>query len=390
MWSGESRPEKTLFGERAVLWSVKEPGHYSLWILLNDPFLKVDGAITSLSAFERAQKWELITHVGVMGGFTLLALYNFILLFLGANLSLYLPYLIYVISMIPSTFISLRQVDALFLLSSTPLNFKWSVANFCLNVITGSLFFRAFMKLGKYFDRIFWVVFACSAIASLATLIEDDLRWISIQSIFLSLGTLLVTAPLAWRGHSAARQYLLCWSPLLVTFPIYLLGYFLSPTGVPDVIINIFSFSLLLEGVLFASFLGKSLRHLEEKKRQAELKLQTLQHSLLQGKAVQESLLPAIPKFCSGFEIAPFYQAAEQISGDWYNCSIDPYGHRLFLAIGDLTGHGIGAAILAGLASGITQTTLAEMIEAKAKSEDILTEVMKKTNRGLRDTVPRQ
>lgn len=63
------------------------------------------------------------------------------------------------------------------------------------------------------------------------------------------------------------------------------------------------------------------------------------------ARRIQHHLLPAIPTEVSGIEIALRYRAAEQASGDTYDFT--PVGNgKLAIMLGDVTGHGVGAALL--------------------------------------------
>ena len=60
---------------------------------------------------------------------------------------------------------------------------------------------------------------------------------------------------------------------------------------------------------------------------------------------IQQHLLPQVPHDVGGLDIALRYRAAEQASGDTYDFVPLPDG-RFAIMIGDVTGHGVGAALL--------------------------------------------
>lgn len=70
-----------------------------------------------------------------------------------------------------------------------------------------------------------------------------------------------------------------------------------------------------------------------------------LQKDVEIARRIQQHLLPDVPGDWGGFEIGLRYEAAEQASGDTYDCVELPNG-RIAIMIGDVTGHGIGAALL--------------------------------------------
>ena len=70
-----------------------------------------------------------------------------------------------------------------------------------------------------------------------------------------------------------------------------------------------------------------------------------LQKDVEIARRIQQHLLPDVPRDWRGFEIGLRYEAAEQASGDTYDCVELPSG-RFAIMIGDVTGHGVGAALL--------------------------------------------
>ena len=73
-----------------------------------------------------------------------------------------------------------------------------------------------------------------------------------------------------------------------------------------------------------------------------------LNHDLDLARSIQQSLLPnSIPEI-EGFEIAGWSQPADQTGGDYYDLQVLPNG-KVVAALGDVTGHGIGPALLAAV-----------------------------------------
>ncbi len=63
------------------------------------------------------------------------------------------------------------------------------------------------------------------------------------------------------------------------------------------------------------------------------------------ARRIQQHLLPRIPEDLQGLDIGVRYRAAEHASGDTYDL-VPLTGGRLAVVIGDVTGHGVGAALL--------------------------------------------
>jgi serine phosphatase RsbU (regulator of sigma subunit) len=64
--------------------------------------------------------------------------------------------------------------------------------------------------------------------------------------------------------------------------------------------------------------------------------------------SIQQSLLPAAMPEINGFEVAAWNKPADQTGGDYYDWQPLPDGKTL-VALADVTGHGIGPALLAAV-----------------------------------------
>ena len=82
--------------------------------------------------------------------------------------------------------------------------------------------------------------------------------------------------------------------------------------------------------------------------REAETKrrLDAVQHDLKLARSIQQSLLPQHPPTVPGFEIAGWNQPADETGGDYFDW--DTFSdHKVIVSLADVTGHGIGPALLA-------------------------------------------
>ena len=103
-----------------------------------------------------------------------------------------------------------------------------------------------------------------------------------------------------------------------------------------------------------------------------------LQKDVEIARRIQQHLLPSVPRNWGGFEIGIRYEAAEQASGDTYDCVAMPDG-RYAIMIGDVTGHGVGAALLTHAVQAALRSYL-ELIDDAAT-------VIAKVNQRLVDSV---
>ena len=70
-----------------------------------------------------------------------------------------------------------------------------------------------------------------------------------------------------------------------------------------------------------------------------------LQKDVEIARRIQQHLLPSVPQGLPGLDLSLRYDAAEQASGDTYDF-VPMAGGRYAVMIGDVTGHGVGAALL--------------------------------------------
>lgn len=95
---------------------------------------------------------------------------------------------------------------------------------------------------------------------------------------------------------------------------------------------------------------------------ETEAKLASLQHDLNIAKKIQEGLFPKTPPQISGYDIAGWSQPADQTGGDYYDWIALPNG-RMAVMLGDVTGHGIGPALLMAICRAYTRATFPSQIE---------------------------
>lgn len=110
-----------------------------------------------------------------------------------------------------------------------------------------------------------------------------------------------------------------------------------------------FSYSVMIAlagvcaGVVSAAIRTHVLAGMREVATRAELA--EVRHDLDVARRIQQQLLPAKPIEVCGFEIAGWNLPADQTGGDYYDWMPLPSG-RVAVAIADVSGHGIGPALL--------------------------------------------
>jgi serine phosphatase RsbU (regulator of sigma subunit) len=98
------------------------------------------------------------------------------------------------------------------------------------------------------------------------------------------------------------------------------------------------------------SFFAALAQHISISLENARLHLDSLEKSKLEqslelASAIQRDLMPELPESSCGFELGGFFRPAERAGGDFYDV-VPLKGERLALVVGDVSGHGIGPALI--------------------------------------------
>jgi serine phosphatase RsbU (regulator of sigma subunit) len=165
--------------------------------------------------------------------------------------------------------------------------------------------------------------------------------------VFISLSTLRLNPTLCrLSGLAAAISYLaaatyLGWRPLL-SGATSLLS--------PQKAVFGYATALIIAGFVAGVVAGEIRKQVDAALREAEMRRQVdrLEHDLEVARSIQQSLLPrAVPEI-EGYEIAGWNQPADQTGGDYYDWQFLEDG-KVLVALADVTGHGIGPALLASV-----------------------------------------
>jgi len=111
-----------------------------------------------------------------------------------------------------------------------------------------------------------------------------------------------------------------------------------------------YALTLVVAGFAAGAVAGEVRKQVDAALREAEARRQVerLEHDLEIARSIQQSLLPSGAPRIEGFEIAGWNQPADQTGGDYFDWQALPDG-RLVVALADVTGHGIGPALLAAV-----------------------------------------
>ncbi len=164
--------------------------------------------------------------------------------------------------------------------------------------------------------------------------------------IFIILSTLRLTPWISWLSGAVA-------SATYISAALYL-GWrpptFGRPAPVAQANVSLNAITLFVGGAIAGAVAGQIRKHVQAALREAEIqrKLETVQHDLQVARSIQQSLLPKERPLIAGFDIAGWNQPADDTGGDYFDWDILPNG-KLVVTLADVTGHGIGPALLAAM-----------------------------------------
>jgi serine phosphatase RsbU (regulator of sigma subunit) len=165
--------------------------------------------------------------------------------------------------------------------------------------------------------------------------------------IFIILSTLRLNPWDSWiAGFAAAVNYLIAaWH--LGWRPVFSIG---TSVFSPQRSVLGFAIALIGAGVAAGAVAREIRKHVMAALHEAEAQreVERLQHDLNVARTIQRSLLPGDSPKISGFEVAGWNLPADETGGDFFDWQFLPNG-KLMVSLADVTGHGIGPALLAAV-----------------------------------------
>jgi serine phosphatase RsbU (regulator of sigma subunit) len=125
----------------------------------------------------------------------------------------------------------------------------------------------------------------------------------------------------------------------------------------PQKLVFMYALTLFFGGIIAGAVAGEIRKHVDAALREAEThrQVERLEHDLDVARNIQQSLLPTSMPEMQGFDIAAWNQPADQTGGDYYDWQPLPDG-KILVALADVTGHGIGPALLAAVCRAYART----------------------------------
>jgi serine phosphatase RsbU (regulator of sigma subunit) len=114
----------------------------------------------------------------------------------------------------------------------------------------------------------------------------------------------------------------------------------------------VFSYALefVVAGCVAGAVAREVRKHVNAALREAETRrqMERLEHDMKVARSIQLSLLPSTAPAIKGFDVAGWNLAADETGGDFYDWQQFPNG-KLVVVLADVTGHGLGPAMLAAV-----------------------------------------
>ena len=142
------------------------------------------------------------------------------------------------------------------------------------------------------------------------------------------------------------------------------LGWRFDPSGgftATETAVPYYALILLATGILAAGVASQIRGYVEEALREAETKhqLKQVEHELQIARSIQQSLFPKLRPQIPGFAVAGWNQSADDTGGDFYDWKRLSDG-RWAVVLADVTGHGIGPAMLASVCRAYSRASFNE------------------------------
>jgi serine phosphatase RsbU (regulator of sigma subunit) len=163
--------------------------------------------------------------------------------------------------------------------------------------------------------------------------------FIILSTLRLSLSITILSGIVASCTYLCAALYLGWRPPLPGT---------VAPVTQTAVTLN--AITLLIGGIVAGAVAQQIRHHVRAALREAETKrkLEIIEHDLQVARSIQQSLLPQERPQIDGFDIAGWNLPADDTGGDYFDWKALS-GGKLVVSLADVTGHGIGPALLAAV-----------------------------------------
>jgi len=196
-----------------------------------------------------------------------------------------------------------------------------------------------------------------------------------IYFLFISLSTLRLSPTLArLSGVCSAVGY--------STVVIYVFARYPTPdlgAGLYPIEFYVGNIVVILVAGLVAGEVARQIRGHVSVALQEAREVERIRGELETARSIQQALLPKAAPRLAGYDVAGWNQPADQTGGDYFGWQELPDG-RVAFTLADVTGHGIGAALIAATCHAYTRAGMAEQSDLGA--------IVSHLNRLLCDDLP--
>jgi serine phosphatase RsbU (regulator of sigma subunit) len=334
-------------------WYIRLENNYSLCIIA---WLH---SLESLAAKEARESLVFGTYTGVMGFALLVSLYVFFSTrhrtFLHLAIMLLTYHLGFQLTNLGVTWMHLWPESPAWADRATFVMIE-------LSSIAGILFFRSSLEIPRTLprlDRWLWLPLLKSLVGlGLCTLaFSPGLVSLSVQTTGVLLLFYYGVGIYLWRkAYAPAAYYSIGWLLVILVNILSILQAadlvrFDDPWFRSAVRSELLLLSCALQAGFLAIAIGNQFQKVQKHRESERHARRKLEKSLDDAHIVQEAFIPGDRK-ASGFEIVTSHHASARIGGDWLGYHHDVKHRRLILAICDVTGHGLPAALLSGAIHG--------------------------------------
>lgn len=332
-----------------------EPGEYTFFVRYhNTNFPSVRLSLHKLSDFTESAVRQFSMLGAIFGSLGIMAIYNFFV-FLVLKERAYLFYASYV-----CCFIIFEGILTGFLFSiGLPKHEAWRyVMLFFANctMIFVLLFSGAYLSIdhNSFFSRIARIMIAALAAATLLQFL--NYRYGAIATIVMDfcmiIWILSVSFHLIPTRQFIVYVFALAWT-ILAIGDFFTASYYISLLPVSFLT----HWGLLLGSVIEAALISFGLAWKVNFLRVRAAEADVSQSKLSMAKAIQELIVQSGERIDHQIMCKSLYLSAEETGGDWLFVDKSSNG-RVFAVVADVTGHGIGSAIITGLLRGTVETSI--------------------------------
>jgi serine phosphatase RsbU (regulator of sigma subunit) len=261
-------------------------------------------------------------------------------------------------------------------------NKRFNIVMVSSSLIWGALFTAKILETASYSKKLNWLVRGWVALQASIGLLSFVLPYSIMMQIAATVALgfpflLGATSVAAMRKRmSIARNYLVSWS-----FPIigvlFFNGMIVGILPGHPLFVYALHFTALIQS-LFLSFLLSY--HLREATQNASVLKVSVEAAGLAHTALMKNELDP-----QSFSLAYRYRPCEESGGDVFSCLQDPRGAYSYMVVGDVSGHGITAAIISSAFTGALNAAVKGLQESDLDLEGSCRKIMNNVNQVMCD-----